>query len=124
MAAEGAGGSDAALLCAQAPHIPGWIIGFHLQHAVEKALKADLVLLGIEPPRTHDLRVLVETVELAGGRSGIDLDLAAALTPFAVRDRYPFLAVAEVERERVVGLARRVGEVLGFLSRGIGLDSP
>ena len=34
------------------------IVAFHAQQAVEKALKAALVLADIDPPRTHDLNAL------------------------------------------------------------------
>lgn len=67
----------AAQLCLGAPHIPGWIVGFHLQQSVEKWLKAELVALGVEPPRVHDLIRLLEQVEAAGGTSLISEQLAA-----------------------------------------------
>jgi HEPN domain-containing protein len=47
------------------------VVGFHAQQAVEKALKAAIVVSGGELRRTHDLRFLIEqaqdrAVELAG----------------------------------------------------------
>jgi len=38
--------------------IPTEIIAFHCQQAVEKYLKGALVILGEEPPYTHDLDIL------------------------------------------------------------------
>jgi HEPN domain-containing protein len=35
-------------------------VAFHAQQAAEKAMKAALLLSGIEPPRTHDLDGLCE----------------------------------------------------------------
>lgn len=46
----------------QADHI----IGFHLQQAVEKALKAALVEHAVEIPRTHDLGYLIEVLSKQG----------------------------------------------------------
>lgn len=48
----------------QADHI----IGFHLQQAVEKALKSILAEHAIEIPRTHDLGYLVEPTRQLGSR--------------------------------------------------------
>ena len=42
------------------------IIGFHVQQAVEKALKVALVLADSELPHTHDLELLAEQVKGAG----------------------------------------------------------
>ncbi len=38
------------------------VIGFHAQQAIEKALKAVLVVAGEEIPYTHDLAFLLDTV--------------------------------------------------------------
>ena len=38
------------------------VVGFHAQQAVEKALKAVLVLEGVSFPRTHDLELLAARV--------------------------------------------------------------
>jgi HEPN domain-containing protein len=63
--------------------------GFHCQQAVEKCLKAVLVAHDLDPPRVHDLEVLLEMCadqghDLTDFRSAI-LDL----NPFAVQFRYP-----------------------------------
>lgn len=42
------------------------ITGFHAQQAAEKALKAWLALRGVQYPRTHDLRRLLELLEDRG----------------------------------------------------------
>ncbi|HOU55301.1 MAG TPA: HEPN domain-containing protein [Myxococcota bacterium] len=59
------GKADGDLLAARGliadPGIPAWIVGFHLQQAVEKAWKGRLVLVSIRPPPIHDLRTLIET---------------------------------------------------------------
>lgn len=66
----------------QADHV----IGFHLQQAVEKALKAVLADRAVEIPRTHDLAYLVELVgdqEIPGPVASSDW-----LTPWGVLFRY------------------------------------
>jgi HEPN domain-containing protein len=68
----------------QADHV----IGFHLQQAVEKALKSVLADRAVEIPRTHDLGYLVELLE------GFDAEIPEAitssdwLTPWGVLFRY------------------------------------
>lgn len=67
---------------------PEWILGFHAQQAVEKALKAVLLMREVEFPRTHNLSMLLELLH----RNGVDLpaenaDLAK-LIPFGVLLRY------------------------------------
>lgn len=68
----------------QADHV----IGFHLQQAVEKALKSVLADRAVEIPRTHDLGYLVELME------SFDVEMPEAitssdwLTPWGVLFRY------------------------------------
>lgn len=66
----------------QADHV----IGFHLQQAVEKALKAVLADRAVEIPRTHDLAYLVELL----GNQEIPGPVASSdwLTPWGVLFRY------------------------------------
>jgi Uncharacterized conserved protein related to C-terminal domain of eukaryotic chaperone, SACSIN len=68
----------------QADHV----IGFHLQQAVEKALKAVLAGCAIEIPRTHDLGYLVELL----GKLEVEMPAAVIssdwLTPWGVLFRY------------------------------------
>lgn len=67
--------------------VPEAIWGFHIQQAIEKALKGWLHSLGIEPPYTHDIRRLVMILEQQ------DCDVSSlhcfsAFTVFAVQWRY------------------------------------
>ena len=66
------------------------IIGFHLQQAVEKLLKAWLVLLDEHPGRTHDLSYLLEKLSARGEPVQAFQDLME-LNPFAVQFRYDVL---------------------------------
>lgn len=64
-------------------------IAFHCQQHVEKLLKAFLTLHGIESPRTHDIRRLVQlAVPNASELSELEC-LADLLTEQAVAMRYP-----------------------------------
>jgi HEPN domain-containing protein len=66
----------------QADHV----IGFHLQQAIEKALKSILAVHAIEIPRTHDLAYLVELLsdqEIPDPVASSDW-----LTPWGVLFRY------------------------------------
>jgi HEPN domain-containing protein len=61
---------------------------FHAQQAVEKSLKAILISKGIDFPRTHNLRILIDALPETVFRDPI-LDSSAALTDYAVSTRYP-----------------------------------
>ena len=65
--------------------------GFHAQQACEKALKALLIALRHEPPRTHDLVELVDVLEELPGHhvNLFDKQALEALTPWALVGRYP-----------------------------------
>ncbi len=68
----------------QADHV----IGFHLQQAVEKALKAVLAERMIEIPRTHDLAYLVELLENLAIEAPEPVASSDWLTPWGVLFRY------------------------------------
>jgi HEPN domain-containing protein len=61
--------------------------GFHLQQAVEKALKAWLILKRIDYPRTHDISPLLGLLEDSGENIKSFWPLLE-LNPFAVQFRY------------------------------------
>jgi len=65
------------------------IIAFHAQQAVEKALKALLVLRQVEFPRTHDLGTLLRLCKAAGFQGVTDIAGVVTLTRYAVASRYP-----------------------------------
>lgn len=64
-------------------------VGFHVQQAAEKAIKAVLVQHGVPFPRTHDLDELVTLWQHAGGDWPEIFDDITTMTVFAVRTRYP-----------------------------------
>lgn len=83
---------------------------FDAQQAAEKSIKAVLISLGCEVPRTHDVRRLLEMVEEQGSEVTETLREAIDLNPYAVEARYPEHTeeVTEEEYLRAVELAARV----------------
>jgi len=61
---------------------------FHLQQAIEKALKAYLVWCAVNFPHTHDLEVLIDLAKEKDADFD-QLDSVTAITDFAVAGRYP-----------------------------------
>lgn len=74
---------------------PRWVLGFHAQQAVEKALKAVLSGAGQAYPRTHNLVMLVELLLGAGIDLPPDADALGKLTPYGVALRYEDMLVDE-----------------------------
>lgn len=70
------------------PDAPGWVLGFHAQQAVEKALKAVLSAEGLAYPRTHNLVMLAELLRTIGIGLPPDAEDFGRLVPFGVVLRY------------------------------------
>jgi len=82
---------------------------FHAQQAAEKALKAVLIAKGVPPPKTHNIRTLLDLLpqEVIAPQ---EIEDAASLTDYAVTSRYPgdFESVDEEEYKETVRLAENV----------------
>jgi len=82
---------------------------FHAQQAVEKAMKAVLIAKGIPPPKTHNIRTLLDLLpqEVIAPQ---EIEDAASLTDYAVTSRYPgdFESVDEEEYKETLRLAEMV----------------
>ena len=82
---------------------------FDAPQAVEKALKAVLIAKGIAPPKTHNIRTLLDLLpsDIALAQN---LQNAASLTDYAVMSRYPaeLEPVSEEEYREAVQLAEAV----------------
>ena len=82
---------------------------FHAQQAAEKTLKAVLIFLEIDFPRTHNIRTLLDLLP-----EGVDVpqevEESAILTDYAVESRYPMNSepVDDEEYRQVIGLAETV----------------
>jgi HEPN domain-containing protein len=68
------------------------IIGFHLQQAAEKMLKAALGSLGISYRLTHNLGELIHLLEVNGSPIPPGLERLRDLTPYATEWRYDFVS--------------------------------
>lgn len=103
--------SDLALASAVGPvgDILAETLCFHAQQAAEKALKAVLVHVGIEFPRTHSLRLLVDLLPRAIRIDPV-LESVVGLTDYAVTTRYPGETepVDQAELEESIRLAQAV----------------
>ncbi len=62
---------------------------FEAQQAAEKAIKARLIVLGIDFPYVHDLARLLSVLEESGELVPESVRKSATLTPYAVLTRYP-----------------------------------
>ncbi len=82
---------------------------FHAQQAAEKALKAVLITKGVPPPKTHNIRTLLDLLpqEVIAPQ---EIEDAVSLTDYAVTSRYPgdFESVDEKEYKETVRLAENV----------------
>jgi HEPN domain-containing protein len=83
---------------------------FDAQQAAEKALKALLVLKGIQVPRTHAISELITLVAELGFDIPADVREASVLTDYAVAARYPgpSESVLVQDYEQAVATARAV----------------
>jgi HEPN domain-containing protein len=64
------------------------IVGFHIQQAIEKAIKSSLTRLGSQYEFTHDLSILYRQAEHNGLTLPASIDAVEELTIFAVQFRY------------------------------------
>jgi len=86
------------------------IYGFHAQQALEKALKAWLAALGIEYPRTHDVRALLALLKERGA-SVDDLWDLVEYNFFAVQFRYDAYEPLDEPLNRAATHARVAGVI-------------
>jgi len=93
---------------------PADTVCFHCQQFVEKLLKALLTLHGIEAPRTHDLRRLIELALPSVPELSSLSDSADALTVHGVETRYPddCLQIEPAEMNEIIELAKQLGKIL------------
>lgn len=83
------------------------VVGFHIQQAAEKGLKALLTSHGIPYRRTHDLVELMDLLIAQGHTVPVALEPIQELTPFAVEYRYENLDQYEdvpLDRNRALAL--------------------
>jgi HEPN domain-containing protein len=115
------------------------MLGYHLQQAVEKRLKAVLALNDIEFKHQHNISYLVALLDSGGVELPPCREQIEELTPWASKARYEGFFRGELDRPPVPGLCetmiewsnRALGDtdylsstagVLQSLARGIGFD--
>ena len=92
-------------------------ICFHAQQCVEKYLKALLVTMGTDFPKTHEISVIIALLP-EGSRPDLAAEDQDRLTDYATVTRYPggYAPIPLAEAKRAVEIARRVrGEVRKLL---------
>jgi HEPN domain-containing protein len=102
--------SDLALARAEAPEIYLEHLCFHAQQAVEKALKAVLIMRGVRFPYTHDIADLATSLEQSGQPVPDHVKAAEALSRFAIETCYPRCEgeVTPAEYQQTVAVAEAV----------------
>lgn len=95
---------------AQLPSVLYEDLCFDAQQAAEKAIKAVLVHLQVEFPKTHAVADLLDLVERTGLTVGPDIREANRLSRYAVTTRYVGLTedITEVDYQKAVDVADRI----------------
>ena len=65
------------------------IASYHCQQSAEKSLKAFLIYNNVEPPKTHDLKLLCRMCQDRDNSFAEVTSQCAHLTPYGVAARYP-----------------------------------
>ena len=80
------------------------------QQAAEKAIKGVMIQRGVEFPYSHDLRLLLVTLEASGETIQPGLLRAGGLSRYASATRYPVadLPISEAEYREAVEIAENV----------------
>lgn len=81
---------------------------FHAQQSAEKYLKALLLFSGIDFPRTHDLRLLIQL--LPAGVFSLKMEDVLVLNRYSVETRYPgdWEPIERADAVEALGIAKRV----------------
>jgi HEPN domain-containing protein len=95
-------------------HCPAEAVCFHCQQYVEKLLKALLTLKGIEAPKTHDLRRLIQLALPVEPKLAELVGESDALTVHGVQSRYPgdFWQVEKTEMKHLYELSQKFANIL------------
>ena len=96
---------------------------YHLQQAVEKSLKAILILKGRNPPKTHDINRLFREVSKYYPIPD-DIKRAVDLTDYAFTTRYPddYVPISKDEYEEAYEIALKVYEWAKGIIEGSALE--
>jgi len=93
--------------------VPTEAIAFHCQQAAEKYLKGALVILGEEPPYTHDLDELCALAEKHRPSFASISSLCTIITHFSVQPRYDLgLSISEDDMRIVLAHTKTIKDFL------------
>jgi HEPN domain-containing protein len=93
--------------------IPTEIIAFHCQQAAEKYLKGALVILGEDPPYTHDLDELCAMAEKHRVSFASVSSLCTLITQFSIQPCYDFgLSLSEADMQIVLSHTKSIRDFL------------
>lgn len=98
--------------------------GFHLQQALEKALKAFLLAQGVLPRRTHDLVVLLDGAVSCMPELESFRELCEVANGFYIPQRYPFLFVSSPDLQELEEFLSQARELLQLVGTAIGFERP
>ena len=87
------------------------IIGFHIQQAIEKSLKAILLSCRIDFPRTHNLGLLIELCQNNGISTAAEFLQVDVFNRFAVEWRYdlsPSMSDTSLDRKEAYNTAHTI----------------
>jgi len=93
------------------------IICYHCQQAAEKALKAYLLYKDKEPPKTHDLKALVDLCIAVSPDFSTIITECEYLSPFGVQPRYPF-SFELVDSDATIS-TKKSEQILSFIKERI-----
>ena len=105
--------SVAEYLAANMRPLPAEAVAFHCQQAVEKYLKGALVILGEEPPYTHDLDELCSIAEKHRPSFVSISSLCTIVTQFSIQPRYDLgLSLSEDDMHLVLSHTKSIKDFL------------
>ena len=99
------------------PHVHDSISFFHAQQYVEKALKAALVIRGVEIRRMHDLTELAALLRDKGMALPVGDDDLARLNPFAVTFRYSDTEITVITKKEASSIIDAIERWVNALRR-------
>lgn len=95
-------------------------ITYHIQQAIEMYLKGFFVLQGKNPPKIHDLDILLSQAARYDEHLNIFLELCEKATRYYIEDRYPpgplvQYSYSEIKKdmEEAFELIRKIREIIG-----------
>jgi HEPN domain-containing protein len=95
--------------------IPLEIICYHCQQATEKVLKGYLIYQDVEPPHTHDLRLLCKMCAEIDKSFDEMSQACINLTSYGVQPRYPLeIEILESDMQKAI---RDADQVMNFILR-------